>query len=305
MRVESCGHVAAGPERPRDMIQSVDRALRILETLAERPGRLGVTELSERLGLAKGTVHGLLRTLQAHGLVEQHADSDKYQLGPELLQLSHRYLDLNELRARSLVWADRLAGRSGESVRVGVLRADRILIVHHAFKPDGMMQILEVGEVLPLHATALGKAVMAFQPPSVREALLEPDLPRLTSRTLHTLADLDSDLERTAARGFAIERNEAILAEGGVAAPIFDRHGMAIGAVGIAGPAEELTGERVDRELAPAVLEAARGISRDLGAPGWPAQPLQAPDDEPDGRPARRGRTRTAGRGEADNARTA
>ena len=69
------------------MIQSVDRSIRILKTLAAGPGRLGVSELSERLGLAKGTVHGLLRTLQAHGLVEQHADSDKYQLGPELLQL--------------------------------------------------------------------------------------------------------------------------------------------------------------------------------------------------------------------------
>ena len=69
------------------MIQSVDRAVRILRALSGGPGRLGVSELSDRLGLAKGTVHGLLRTLQAHGLVEQHADSDKYQLGPQLLQL--------------------------------------------------------------------------------------------------------------------------------------------------------------------------------------------------------------------------
>ncbi|MDX6514916.1 MAG: hypothetical protein QOH73_582, partial [Gaiellaceae bacterium] len=64
------------------MIQSVDRAARILEALAGGPGRLGVSELSARLGLAKGTVHGLLRTLHDHGLVEQNADSDKYQLGP-------------------------------------------------------------------------------------------------------------------------------------------------------------------------------------------------------------------------------
>src|SRR6266516_5586021 len=83
------------------MIQSVDRAVRILKALAGGPGRLGVSELSDRLELAKGTVHGLLRTLQAHGLVEQHPDSDKYQLGPQLLQLSNRYLDLSELRSRS------------------------------------------------------------------------------------------------------------------------------------------------------------------------------------------------------------
>jgi DNA-binding IclR family transcriptional regulator len=94
------------------MIQSVDRAIRILKALGERPGRLGVSDLSKRLGLAKGTVHGLLRTLQDHGLVEQHADSDKYQLGPELLQLGNSYLDLNELRSRGLAWSELLASRT-------------------------------------------------------------------------------------------------------------------------------------------------------------------------------------------------
>src|ERR1044072_7875151 len=94
------------------MIQSVDRAVRILKALAGGPGRLGVSQLSDRLGLAKGTVHGLLRPLQAHGLVEQHPDSDKYQLGPQLLQLSNRYLDLSELRSRSLPYSEALAGRA-------------------------------------------------------------------------------------------------------------------------------------------------------------------------------------------------
>src|ERR1051326_9545184 len=102
------------------MIQSVNRSIRILKALAAGPGRLGVSELSGRLGLAKGTVHGLLRTLQEHGLVEQHADSDKYQLGPQLLQLGNSYLDLNELRSRSLAWSELLASRVGEAVRVGV-----------------------------------------------------------------------------------------------------------------------------------------------------------------------------------------
>src|SRR2546428_363064 len=119
------------------MIQSVDRAARILKALAGGPGRLGVSELSARLGLAKGTVHGLLRTLQDHGLVEQHADSDKYQLGPELLKLSNRYLDLSELRARSLAWSELLAERAQEAVRVAgpherVLRRGREQVVSAA-----------------------------------------------------------------------------------------------------------------------------------------------------------------------------
>src|ERR1044072_3815814 len=159
------------------MIQSVDRAIRILKALSAGPGRLGVSELGERLGLAKGTVHGLLRTLQDHGLVEQHTDSDKYQLGPQLLQLSNRYLDLSELRTRSLAWSELLANRVGEAVRVGVPHGDGVLVVHHVVRPDPSLQILEVGAMLPMHATALGKAVLAYLPPPERDDVLTAGLP--------------------------------------------------------------------------------------------------------------------------------
>jgi DNA-binding IclR family transcriptional regulator len=255
------------------VIQSVDRAARILKALAAHPGRLGVSELSERLGLAKGTVHGLLRTMQAHGLVEQHSDSDKYQLGPELLQLSYRYLDLNELRTRSLIWAEQLVSRTQESVRVGAFRGDQVLIVHHAFRPDASLQILEVGEVLPMHATALGKALLAYLPEDVvKEILKDPPRP-LTRNTARTVEDVERDLEVVRDRGYATEHEEAVLGEAGVAAPVFDRRGNAIGAIGIACPDGQLTSRRVEREIGPAVIEAARGVSRDLGAVTWPVLP--------------------------------
>jgi DNA-binding IclR family transcriptional regulator len=253
------------------MIQSVDRAIRILKALSAGPGRLGVSELSDRLGLAKGTVHGLLKTLHEHGLVEQHADSDKYQLGPQLLQLSSRYLDLSELRARSLAWSELLATRADEAVRVGVAHGEGVLVVHHVFRPDASLQILEVGSVLPLHATALGKAVLAHLDEDVRDDVLREDLPRLTGQTLHSAAALGKELAATRERGYALEKEEAVIGEAGVAAPIFDRSGEAIGAVGIVGPRERVLKRGRERFLANAVLEAARGISRDLGAPRWPA----------------------------------
>jgi DNA-binding IclR family transcriptional regulator len=252
------------------MIQSVDRAVRILKALAAGPGRLGVSELSARLGLAKGTVHGLLRTLQAHGLVEQHADSDKYQLGPELLQLSNRYLDLSDLRSRALAWSELLATRASEAVRVGALHGDGVLIVHHVFRPDSSLQILEVGEILPLHATALGKAVLAYLADDVCADLISDGLPRLTGHTLSTAAKLKRELDTVRARGYAVEREEAVLGEAGVAAPIFDRSAAPVGAVGVAGPRERLLRRGSEPAVAASVLEAARGISRDLGAPRWP-----------------------------------
>ena len=152
------------PTQRRGTIQSVDRAARILKLLAGGPRRLGVTELAQRLDLAAPTVHGLLQTLQAHGFVEQDRDSGKYQLGAGLLQLGNSYLDLNELRARSIVHADRLAARADAAVRVGVLHGPSVIVVHHVFRPDATLQIPEVGAELPAHATALGKAILAWAP---------------------------------------------------------------------------------------------------------------------------------------------
>jgi DNA-binding IclR family transcriptional regulator len=272
------------------MIQSVDRSVRILKALAGGPGRLGVSELSERLGLAKATVHGLLRTLHAHGLVEQHADSDKYQLGPLLLQLSNRYLDLSELRSRSLAWSEALASRADEAVRVGVFHGDGMLVVHHVFRPDSSLQILEVGSLLPLHATALGKAVLAYLDADVRADLVGDDPPRLTGRTLVAPSALEKDLGAVREQGYAVEREEAVIGEAGVAAAIFDRQEEAIGAIGVAGPRERLVGRGRERALATAVIEAARGISRDLGVSRWPAASPGAPRAGQRGSPRSRNR---------------
>jgi DNA-binding IclR family transcriptional regulator len=127
-----------------------------------------------------------------------------------------------------------------------------------------------VGEVLPLHATALGKAVLAHLSDEVRADLLGDGLTKLTGRTLSASA-LKRDLATVRERGYAVEQEEAVIGEAGVAAPIFDRRAAAVGAVGVAGPSSRLLARGREPAVAAAVLEAARGISRDLGAPRWSA----------------------------------
>jgi DNA-binding IclR family transcriptional regulator len=256
---------------PQKKIQSVDRAVRILKALGEHPGRLGLSDLSDRVGLAKTTVHGLLRTLQEHGLVEQHLDTDKYQLGPQLLQLGNSYLDLNELRSRSLAWSELLATRVGEAVRVGVPHGNGVLVVHHVFRPDASLQVLEVGALLPLHATALGKALLAYGNHDWVDEVVGGGLPKLTGHTHVSATVMRRELGGVREVGYAVEREEALLGEAGVAAPIFDRRTEAIGAVGVAGPKERLLRRSRLPDVAAAVVETARGISRDLGGPRWPA----------------------------------
>jgi DNA-binding IclR family transcriptional regulator len=259
----------AAPAR-RDTIQSIDRAVAILQALGSGVRRLGVSELAERLGLARPTVHGLLQTLQVHGFVEKDRHSDKYQLGPGLLQLGYSYLDLNELRARSLVYADRLATRAGAAVRVGVMHGPSVVVVHHVFRPDATLQILEVGLQLPVHASALGKAILAWLPEAVVDDLTSEPLPQLTRQTLSAQA-LRQELARIREAGIAVERDEAVLGESSLAAPIFDHAGHPAGAIGVVGDTERICPRGPAKGLTPAVIEAARGISRELGASLWPA----------------------------------
>jgi DNA-binding IclR family transcriptional regulator len=256
--------------RRRSRIQSVDRAADILKALASGPRRLGVSQLADQLGLTRPTVHGLLQTLQAHGFVEQDTESGKYQLGAGLLHLGNSYLDLNELRSRSLVHAERLAERADAAVRVGVLHGDSVMVVHHVFRPDAGFQVLEVGSQLPAHASALGKAMLAFAAPEVLDELTAEALPRLTQRTL-TAAALRAELAGVRESGIARERDEAVLGEGCVAAPIADHTGLAVGAIGAVGDSARLVPRRPAKGLAAAVTEAARAISRELGAARWPA----------------------------------
>jgi DNA-binding IclR family transcriptional regulator len=147
-----------------ETIQSVERAAGILRLLASGPRELGVAELARAMGLPKGTLHGILRTLVHVGFVEQDAATGRYRLGGTLLHLGSSYLDVNVLRTRSLNWADALAGRSRESVWIGTAHEGGVLVVHHVFRPDDSMQVLQVGTLLPAHATALGKVLMAYDP---------------------------------------------------------------------------------------------------------------------------------------------
>ena len=145
------------------MIQSVDRAIRVLTAL-QGARRLSLSELAARLELAPSTTHGIVRTLVEHGMVVQERGSSRYQLGPAVLRLGNVYLDTLELRSKTIPWAEDLARRTGMAVRTGVLLVDDVVIIHHEPRPDGSRQMPEVGIVIPAHASALGKAMLAFLP---------------------------------------------------------------------------------------------------------------------------------------------
>jgi DNA-binding IclR family transcriptional regulator len=250
-------------------IQSIERAAAILRALSGRNRRLGVVDIAGEVDLPKGTVHGLLRTLQHVGFVEQDPESNKYQLGAALLHMGSSYLDGNELRTRALNWSDSLAARTHEAVRIGTLHEHQVLIVHHVFRPDNSLQTLDVGSLLPLHATALGKVLLAHHP-FVAAEQYKSELPAYTDATITDPDRLHRELDRVRAQGWAADLGELLADQVSLAAPIYDRRGSIAGAMGIFGPPERLTlARRPNSDLLAAVRQAARAVSRELGAIPW------------------------------------
>jgi DNA-binding IclR family transcriptional regulator len=248
-----------------NVIQSVDRAIRVLTAL-QGSRRMTLTELATRLSLPASTVHGIVKTLVAHGMVAQERGSSRYQLGPAVLRLGNVYLDTIELRSKAIPWAQDLARRTGYAVRTGVLLLDDIVIIQHEPRPDGSRQMPEVGIVIPAHASALGKAVLAFEPSDAVSPSRSP-LRTMTGETITDEGELAAQLKAVRESGIAFEQEEALLGECAVASPVFDAVDGAVGAIGIVVPAGAWP---VDASARDAVREAARSISRELGARNWP-----------------------------------
>lgn len=248
-------------------IQSIERAAAVLRLLGSTDRPLGLNELAAALDLPRPTAHGIVRTLRDVGFVDQDLAGGRYRLGPALRELGRGGWDRHDLRARAMNWADSLAGSTGLAVHLGVASAGTVRLVHHVFRPDGSAQRIRTGEEQPLHATALGKCLLAFAPVATPPAR-ELDLQRFTGRTCVTVAALEAHLSLARRRGWAGDTGEYETGTGGAAAPLRASGGIVVGALGIVGPVEELYG--LGGELRPAfaaqLVAAAREISAALVA---------------------------------------
>lgn len=248
-------------------VQSIERAAAILRLLDRGSGQLGVSEIADSLDLARGTTHGILRTLQGVGFVEQDNLTGKYRLGVVLRDLGTSSVDGNELRSLASNWADTLAARSQETVRVGAPGRGQVLVVHHVFRPDDSPQALDVGALLPLHATALGKTLLAWDVHLATELAHRP-LERFTRRTVVDPRAIAITLPAIRRAGWAGEYGEMALEEASLAAPLRGRGGLLVGAISVSGTADRICDSRGRHRdaLIDQVRAAARAISRELGA---------------------------------------
>jgi DNA-binding IclR family transcriptional regulator len=245
-------------------IQSIERAVAVLRLLGGADRALGLHELAAALGLPRPTAHGIVRTLYSVGFVDQDPESARYRLGQGLLRL-RRGVDGHDLRAAAMNWADALAGSTGLAVVLGVPDERSVRLVHHVFRPDGSPQQIRTGEVLPLHATAVGKCLLAFAP-TATPPVGELELERWTRRTCTAAAALHEHLAVARHRGWASSLGEYTSGTGGAAAPVRASGGFVVGAIGLIGPAEELfgAGDRLRAPLSDELLATADVIGHGL-----------------------------------------
>jgi DNA-binding IclR family transcriptional regulator len=247
-------------------VQSVERAAALLRVLSAANEPMALGELAAAVGLAKPTAHGLLRTLAGAGFVDQEPVTGRYLVGSGLLRLGSVTLDLNELRSETLNWVDTLAARTGEEARIAAYRDGAAVVAHHVFRAGPGVQVMDTGRALPLHATALGKVLVAFDPGAAR-SVVGRQLDRLTFRTITDRSALLRALADARDTGWASAVSEARPELAGIAAPVRDRGGYVVAAVGIAGPVPRLCDSRgrPRSDLVEQVVGVSRSISRALG----------------------------------------
>lgn len=226
-------------------VQSVDRAISVLEILA-RSGGAGVSEVAADIGVHKSTAFRLLGALEARGLVEQNQDRGKYQLGFGILRLASAIPGRLDLVRQARPVLDELAAEFDETVNLAVLRSHYVVNVDQAHGSAAVAAQNWVGQLTPLHATSSGKVLLAHFADTQRAALLDAaGMARYTDHTITTRKVLAAQLQVALAEGYATTFEEYEDGLNAVAVPVRDHTGAVVAAVSVSGPAYRLDKARM------------------------------------------------------------
>lgn len=245
-------------------IQSVDRAISILNAFSITDAQLGVTELSHRLGLHKSTVHRLLASLEKGGLVERDPRNRKYSLGIRLIELAGTMLNSRNVPQVVRPYLHYVADAVEELTYLAYLVRGEVLNVEQVPGPHLVQSVGWQGRRTPLHCTSAGKIFMAHMPEKELERVLQADLTRMTPKTITDPADLRYELERVREQGYATSFEELEEGTNALAVPISSPNDEVIAAIGVVGPSYRFTPERALSHL-DVIRSVAREVSHRLG----------------------------------------
>ncbi|MDH2390573.1 IclR family transcriptional regulator [Streptomyces sp. HNM0663] len=245
-------------------VQSVDRAVSVLEILAQR-GEAGVSEVAAELDVHKSTAFRLLGALEARGLVEQTAERGKYRLGFGIVRLAGAVTGRLDITQQSRPVCERLSEEIGETVNIAVLQEHYAVNLYQVRGPGAVGTHNWIGKLTPLHATSSGKILLAHLPEKERtDVLAASGTQKLTPHTLIARTKLEKNLAEARERGYAVALEELEIGLHAMAAPIRSRDGDVIAALSASGPTYRFTEERI-HGLGPVLIRGAEEVSRRMG----------------------------------------
>lgn len=245
-------------------IKSLAKVLLVLECFSRHDRGLGLAEIAQRTGLPKATTHRLLASLKAIGFIEQHHDGEQYRLGMKLFELGSTVLANMELPREAQPFVDRLAAMTGATVHLCVFDGDQAVFVDRRHADAATRNTLVLLEGAPVHCTAVGKAILAFQPMRTIQRIIAQGLTSFTATTITTGKALLADLQAARERGWAIDDAEHQPGQRCIAAPIRNGSGQVIAAISVSGP-DTLIAPAADDRHSRLVTGTASELSRRLG----------------------------------------
>ncbi|WP_104205156.1 IclR family transcriptional regulator [Billgrantia saliphila] len=245
--------------------QSLVRGLSLLERLAATPGGLSLSELAEMVDLAPSTTHRLLQALQGQGFITQDVDLGVWKIDVKTFRIGNSFLEARDFVAASRPFLRRLTAQTGETANLGIRDGATAVFLAQSESPQMMRMITRLGSRAPLHASGVGKALMAWLPDDEFERVLaERGLERVTENTLHSSETLRANLALVRRLGYACDREEHAIGLHCVAACLHDEHGTPLAAISVSGPVARIPESRL-KELGELVHETAAEITTRLG----------------------------------------
>lgn len=242
-------------------VPALERALTVLESLAQSRKGYSASELSRRLNLPKSSVHLILRTLERRGYLQKQAAGGRYRFGMKLVALGRTALDGVELRDEARPALAALVTKTGLTVHMGVLERSEIVIIERVESTSPVRVVSWVGRRMDLNSTAIGKALIAYLPEAEFEVQVRPShLSRHNERTIGTMTALRRELDRVLQRGYSTCDEEDEVGVRCVGAPILNAGGHSVAAISVAGTTLQIPVERIP-ELGEQVKAAAAEIS--------------------------------------------
>ncbi len=252
-----------GRDREPAPVQSVDRALTVLEILAKR-GVAGVTEIAGELGVHKSTASRLVAVLESRGFVEQLSDRGKYRLGFGIARLAGALTMHRDLAHAGRTVCEALAADTGETVNLAILDRGRVTNISEVRGACSVAVQNWVGQSTPSHATSSGKVLLAHVPGLELEQLLGADLQRYTEHTITDLDVLARELVVVRKQGWASTVEEYEVGLNALAAPVRDHDGTVVAAISVSAPSYRLSREDLPAAAA-RLLRASEDFGRRLG----------------------------------------